>query len=87
MSPIVITFKLKKKMFWFGLVYVILRKFNHKNKYQMPIIEKLKDTTQQNVKANTSNETAKFTILDLKYAYSQLTLDTETLVDDLKKIT
>ena len=56
----------------------ILNKSIHKNKYQMPNIDKLIDTIQQNLNTNASQETAYFSTLDLKYAYSQPNLDPET---------
>ena len=44
----------------------------------MPNIDNLIDTIQQNLNTNASQETAYFSTLDLKYAYSQLKLDPET---------
>ena len=44
----------------------------------MPNIDNLIDTIQQNLNTNASQETAYFSTLDLKYAYSQLNLDPET---------
>ena len=44
----------------------------------MPNIDNLIDTIQQNLYTNASQETAYFSTLDLKYAYSQLNLDQET---------
>ena len=44
----------------------------------MPNIDNLIDTIQQNVNTSASQETAYFSTLDLKYAYSQLNLDPET---------
>ena len=44
----------------------------------MPNIDNLIDTIQRNLNTNTSQETAYFSTLDLKYAYSQLNLDPET---------
>ena len=44
----------------------------------MPNIDNLIDTIQQNLNTNGSHETAYFSTLDLKYAYSQLDLDPET---------
>ena len=44
----------------------------------MPNIDNLIDTIQQNLNSNASQETAYFSTLDLKYAYSQLNLDPET---------
>ena len=44
----------------------------------MPKIDNLIDTIQQNLYTTVSQETAYFSTLDLKYAYSQLNLDPET---------
>ena len=44
----------------------------------MPNIDNLIDTIQQNLNTSASQETAYFSTLDLKYAYSQLKLDLET---------
>ena len=44
----------------------------------MPNIDNLIDTIQQNLNTTASQETAYFSTLDLKYACSQLNLDTET---------
>ena len=44
----------------------------------MPNIDNLIDTIQQNLNTNVSHETAYFSTLDLKYAYSQLISDPET---------
>ena len=44
----------------------------------MPNIDNLIDTIQQNLNTTASQETAYFSTLDLKYAYSQLNLDPET---------
>ena len=56
----------------------MLNKSIHKNKYQMPNIDNLIDTTQQNLNTNGFHETAYFSTLDLKYAYSQVNLDPQT---------
>ena len=45
----------------------------------MPNIDNLIDTIQQNLNRTASQETAYFSTLDLKYAYSQLNLDPETV--------
>ena len=76
-SPVVITVK-KDKTFELALDSKILNKSIHKNKYQMPNIDNLIDTIQQNCNTNASHETAYFSTLDLKYAYGQLKLDPET---------
>ena len=44
----------------------------------MPNIDNLIDTIQQNLNTTASQETALFSTLGLKYAYSQLNLDPET---------
>ena len=44
----------------------------------MPNIDNLIDTIQQNLNTDASPETAYFSTLDLKYAYSQLNLDPKT---------
>ena len=44
----------------------------------MPNIDNLIDTIQQNLNTHALQETAYFSTLDLKYAYSQLNLDPET---------
>ena len=48
-----------------------------KNKYQMPNVDELLDGVSQIVTAN-RNGTLYFSVLDLKYAYSQLKLTAET---------
>ena len=77
MSSIVITVK-KDKTVKLALDSKILNKSVHRNKYQMPNIDKLIDTIQQNLNTNASHETAYFSKSDLKYAYSVLKLDPET---------
>ena len=76
-SPIVITV-ITDKTVKLALDSKILNKSIHKNKYQMPNIDNLIDTIQQNLNTSASQETAYFSTLDLKYAYSQLNLDPET---------
>ena len=76
-SPIVITVK-RDKTVKLTLDSKILNESIHKNKYQMPNIDKLINTIQQNLNTSASQETAYFSTLDLKYAYSQLKLDPET---------
>ena len=76
-SPIVITVK-RDKTVKLALDSKILNKSIHKNKYQMPNIDNLIDTIQQNLNTSTSHETAYYSTLDLKNAYSQLKLDPET---------
>ena len=76
-SPIVITVK-RDKTVKLALDFKILNKSIHKNKYQMPNIDNLTDTIQQNLNTSASQETAYYSTLDLKYAYSQLKVDSET---------
>ena len=75
--PIVITVK-RDKTVKLALDSKILNKSIHKNKYQMPNIDNLTETIQQNLNTNASQETAYFSTLDFKYAYSQFNLDPET---------
>ena len=49
----------------------------YKNKYQLPNVDEVLDGVSQIVTANTVGELY-FTVLDLKYAYSQLKLTAET---------
>ena len=44
----------------------------------MPNIDNLIDTKEQNLNKNASLETAYFSTLNLKYAYSQLNIDPES---------
>ena len=76
-SPIVITVK-RDKTVKLALDSKILNKSMHKNKYQIPNIDNLIDTIQQNLNTSASQETAYYSTLDLKYAYSQFKLDPET---------
>ena len=75
-SPIVIQVK-RDKTVKLALDSKILNKSIHKNKYQMPNIDNLIDTIQQNLNTSASQEKAYYSTLDLKYAYSQLKLDPE----------
>ena len=77
MSPIVITVK-RNKTAKLALVSKILHKSIHENIYQSTNIDNLFETIQQNINTNQSNETAYFSTLDLKDAYSELNLDAET---------
>ena len=54
----------------------VLKKAFHKNKYQMPNIDTLIESISQQISAPASQNTTYFSTLDLKYAYSQLNLDT-----------
>ena len=55
-----------------------LNKTIHKNKYQIPNIYTLIESISQRISAPASQNTTYFSTLDLKYAYSQLNLDTNT---------
>ena len=70
-SPIVITVK-RDKTVKLALDSKILNKSIHKNKYQMPNIDNLIDTIQQNLNTNASQETAYFSALDLSTHTSNL---------------
>ena len=75
-APIVITVKKDDSIKLALDVKPINRQF-FKNKYQMPNVDELLDGVSQIVTANT-NGTLYFSVLDLKYAYSQLKLTAET---------
>ena len=78
-SPIVITVK-QDQTIKLALDSKTLHKAIHKNKYQMPNIEKLMDSISQII-TNYKTEPAEqiyFSTIDLKYAYSQLNLHPET---------
>ena len=77
MSPIVFTVK-RDKAVKLALDSKILNKSIRKNKYQMPNIDNLIDTIQQNLNTNASQDTAYFSTLDLNYAYCQPNVDPET---------
>ena len=76
-SPIFITVK-RDKTVKLALDSEIAHKSIHKNKNQMPNIDKLIDKIKQKLNTNASHETAYFSTLDLKYAYSQLKLNPES---------
>ena len=76
-TPIVVRVK-RDKTVKLTLESKILNKSIHKNKNQMPNMDNLVDTIQQNLNTNVSHETAYFSTLHLNYAYSQLNLDPET---------
>ena len=76
-SPIVVTVK-KNQTIKLALDSKILNKATHKNKYQMPNIDTLIESISQQISAPASQNTTYFSTLDLKYAYSQLNLDTNT---------
>ena len=77
-SPIVITVK-KDGSVKLALESRELNKQVHKNKYQMPNIEELVDTTGQLISEKKQGEVYFFT-MDLTYAYGQLPLSEETSV-------
>ena len=76
-SPIVITVK-RDKTVKLALDSKKLDIYFHKIKYQTPNFDYLIDTIQQILDTTASQETAYFSTLDLKYAYSQLYLEPET---------
>ncbi len=77
-SPIVITVK-RDKSVKLALDSRELNKNIHKNKYQMPNIDKLMDNVSQIISAKDyENQDVWFTMLDLTYAYGQLLLDVLT---------
>ena len=76
-SPIVVTVK-KDQTIKLALDSKILNKSTHKNKYQMPNIDTLIESISQQISAPASQNITYFSTIDLKYAYSQLNLDTNT---------
>ena len=75
-SPIVITCK-KDKSIKLALDSKFINKLIYKNKYQMPNIHELVDNVAAQISENSAGEVS-FTNLDLKNAYSQLSLDNFT---------
>ena len=75
-SPIVITVK-KHQTVKLALDSKKIKKFIHKNKYQMPNIDLLLDNIAQVVKSDKRKQML-FSKLDLRYAYSQIPLDQKT---------
>ena len=75
-APIVITVK-KDDSIKLALDAKPINKHLFKNKYQMPNVDELLDGVSQIITANESG-TLYFSVLDLKYAYSQLKLTAET---------
>ena len=75
-APIVITVK-KDDSIKMALDAKPINRQLYKNKYQMPNVDELLDGVSQIVTAKTQG-TLYFTVLDLKYAYSQLRLTAET---------
>ena len=76
-SPIVVTVK-KDQSIKLALDSKVLNKSIHKNKYQMPNIDTLIESISQQMSAPASQNITYFSTIDLKYAYSQLNLDTNT---------
>ena len=76
-SPIVVTVK-KDQTIKLALNSKVLNKAIHKNKYQMPNIDTLIESISQQISAPASQNITYFSTIDLKYAYSQLNLDTNT---------
>ena len=75
-APIVITVK-KDDSIKLALDAKSINRQLYNNKYQMPNLDELLDGVSQIVTANTIG-TLYFTVLDLKYAYSQIRLNAET---------
>ena len=75
-APIVITVK-KDDSIKLALDAKPINRQLFKNKYQMPNVDELIDGVSQIVTANTNGKPY-FSVLDLKYAYSQLKLTAET---------
>ena len=76
-SPIVVTVK-KDQTIKLALDSKVLNKSIHRNKYQMPNIDTLIESISQQISAPASQNITYFSTIDLKYAYSQLNLDTNT---------
>ena len=78
-SPIVITVK-KDKSVKLALDSKVLNKAIHKNKHQMPNINRLIDSILQHINDSNHGEHVYvyFSTIDLKYAYSQLNLHPDT---------
>ena len=75
-APIVITVK-KDNSIKLALDAKPINRHLYKNKYQMPNVDELIDGVSQIIRA-TSEGTLYFTVLDLKYAYSQIRLTADT---------
>ena len=75
-APIVITVK-KNDSIKLAMVAKPINRQLFKNKYQMPNVDELIDRLSQIVTENKEG-TLCFTVLDLKYAYSQLKLAADT---------
>ena len=75
--PIVITVK-KDQSIKLELDSKVLIKAIHKNKYQMPNIDKIIDSISQHFKNTQNGQLVFFSTINLKYAYSQLQLHKDT---------
>ena len=75
-APIVITIK-KDNSIQLTLNAKLINRHLYKNKYQMPNVDELIDGVSQIITA-TAEGTLFFTVLDLKYAYSQIRLTADT---------
>ena len=76
-SPIVVTVK-NDQTIKLALDSKVLNKAIHMNKFKMPNIDTLIDSISQQISAPASQNTTYFSMIDMKYAYSQLNLDTNT---------
>ena len=76
-SPIVITVQ-KDKPVKLALDSKVLKKANHKNKYQMPNIDSLIDSISQHINDSNPGHNVYFSTIDLKYAYRQPKLHPES---------
>ena len=75
--PIVVTVK-KDQPIKLALDSKVLNKAIHKKKYQMPKVDTLIESISQQFSAPASQNTTYFSTIDLKHAYSQSNLDTNT---------
>ena len=78
-SPIVVTVK-KDQTIKLALDSKVLNKAIQKNKYQMRNIDTLIESISQQISAPAPQNIMYFSTIDLKYAYSQLNLDTNTAI-------
>ena len=76
-SPIVVTVR-KDQTIKLALDSKILNKVVHKNKYPLPNIDMLIESTSQKITSPAPQNKTFFSTLDLKYAYSQLNIDPDT---------
>ena len=78
-SPIVVAVK-KDQSIKLALDSKIINKAIHKNKYQMHNIDTLIDFISQQISAPAPQDTTYFSTSDLKYAYNQLNLNSNTAI-------